>query len=44
MAVSQFSVIANHLSIPMDERDRLLLPKRAVTIPARFIATMDRSR
>jgi glutamate dehydrogenase (NAD(P)+) len=32
MAVNQFGVIANHLSIPMDERDRLLLPKRAVTI------------
>ena len=32
MAVSQFSVIADHLSIPMDERDRLLLPKRAITI------------
>jgi len=32
MAVEQFSVIANHLEIPMDERDRLLLPKRAVTI------------
>ena len=32
MAVNQFGVIANHLSIPMDERDRLLLPKRAVTV------------
>src|SRR5216683_6536479 len=32
MAVNQFGVIANHLSIPMDERDRLLLPKRAITI------------
>ncbi len=32
MAVNQFGVIANHLSIPMDERDRLLLPKRAVII------------
>ncbi|HEU0082400.1 MAG TPA: Glu/Leu/Phe/Val dehydrogenase [Bradyrhizobium sp.] len=32
MAAQQFSVIANHLSIPMDERDRLLLPKRAITI------------
>src|ERR1700738_4920813 len=32
MAVNQFEVIANHLSIPMDERDRLLLPKRAITI------------
>jgi glutamate dehydrogenase (NAD(P)+) len=32
MAVNQFGVIANHLSIPMDERDRLLMPKRAITI------------
>src|SRR5436309_15971684 len=32
MAVNQFGVIANHLAIPMDERDRLLLPKRAQTI------------
>ena len=32
MAVNQFEVIANHLSIPMDERDRLLLPKRAITV------------
>jgi len=32
MAVNQFSVIANHLSIPMDERDRLLMPKRAITV------------
>jgi glutamate dehydrogenase (NAD(P)+) len=32
MAVNQFGVIADHLSIPMDERNRLLLPKRAVTI------------
>ncbi len=32
MAVNQFGVIANHLSIPMDERDRLLMPKRAVTV------------
>src|SRR3978361_2194713 len=32
MAVNQFGVIANHLSIPMDERDRLLLPKRGITI------------
>lgn len=32
MAVSQFNVIANHLEIPMDERDRLLMPKRAVTV------------
>src|SRR4051812_505822 len=32
MAVNQFAVIADHLSIPHDERDRLLLPKRALTI------------
>src|SRR6201985_3786205 len=32
MAVNQFGVIANHLSIPMDERDRLLYPKRAITV------------
>ena len=32
MAVNQFGVIANHLSIPMDERDRMLMPKRAITI------------
>ena len=28
MAVNQFGVIANHLEIPMDERDRILMPKR----------------
>ena len=32
MAVNQFRVIANHLEIPMDERDRILLPKRAITV------------
>src|SRR5216117_4613721 len=32
MAVKQFGVIANHLEIPMDERDRILMPKRAVTV------------
>ena len=32
MAVDQFGVIANHLEIPMDERDRLLMPKRAITV------------
>ncbi len=32
MAVNQFGVIANHLEIPMDERDRILMPKRSVTI------------
>jgi len=32
MAVKQFGVIANYLEIPMDERNRLLLPKRAITV------------
>lgn len=32
MASQQFSVIADHLSIPINERDRLLMPKRAITI------------
>lgn len=32
MAVNQFNVIANYLEIPMDERDRLLMPKRAITV------------
>lgn len=32
MAATQFDVIADHLDIPVDERDRLLLPKRALTI------------
>jgi glutamate dehydrogenase (NAD(P)+) len=32
MAVRQFGVIADHLSIPMDERDRILMPKRAITV------------
>lgn len=32
MAANQFNVIANHLNIPMDERDRLLMPKRAITV------------
>lgn len=32
MAVNQFNVIANHLEIPIDERDRILLPKRAITV------------
>jgi glutamate dehydrogenase/leucine dehydrogenase len=36
MAVNQFGVIANHLSIPMDERDRLLLPKPAITVSCRI--------
>lgn len=32
MASRQFSVIADYLEIPLDQRDRLLLPKRSVTI------------
>jgi glutamate dehydrogenase (NAD(P)+) len=32
MARTQFHVIADHLDIPTDERDRLLLPKRAITV------------
>lgn len=32
MAAKQFGVIADYLEIPLDERDRLLLPKRSVTI------------
>ena len=32
MAVQQFAVIADHLSIPVEERDRLLMPKRAITV------------
>jgi glutamate dehydrogenase (NAD(P)+) len=32
MAADQFNVIANHLDIPTDERDRLLMPKRAITV------------
>lgn len=32
MAVNQFGVIADHLEIPQDERDRLLLPKRAIVV------------
>src|SRR5215218_9096602 len=32
MASRQFSVIADYLEIPHDQRDRLLLPKRSVTI------------
>ena len=44
MAVNQFNVIANHLEIPMDERDRILMPKRAITVSCRFTATTARSR
>ncbi len=32
MAAQQFSVIADYLEIPHDERDRLLLPKRGITV------------
>ena len=32
MARRQFQVIADHLEIPADERDRLLYPKRAITV------------
>jgi glutamate dehydrogenase (NAD(P)+) len=32
MAAKQFNVIADHLGIPGDERERLLLPKRAITV------------
>ncbi|MBV8474717.1 MAG: Glu/Leu/Phe/Val dehydrogenase [Hyphomicrobiales bacterium] len=32
MAREQFHIIADHLDIPLDERDRLLLPKRAIAV------------
>jgi glutamate dehydrogenase (NAD(P)+) len=32
MARQQFKVIADHLEIPLDERARLLYPKRAITV------------
>lgn len=32
MAARQFGVIADHLAIPMDERDRILMPKRAIAV------------
>ena len=32
MARQQFHIIADHLDIPLDERDRLLLPKRAIAV------------
>ena len=32
MAREQFRVIADHLEIPEDERERLLLPKRAISV------------
>ena len=34
MAREQFHVIADHPNIPIDERDRLLMPKRAIASPA----------
>ena len=32
MARTQFGIIADHLEIPADERDRLLYPKRAIAV------------
>ncbi len=32
MAATQLKVVADHLEIPLDERDRLLLPKRSITV------------
>jgi glutamate dehydrogenase (NAD(P)+) len=32
MATRQFHIIADHLNIPLDERERLLLPKRAIAV------------
>ncbi len=32
MARTQFGIIADHLDIPLDQRDRLLYPKRAITV------------
>lgn len=32
MAAKQFLTIADHIGIPADERDRLLLPKRAIVV------------
>jgi glutamate dehydrogenase (NAD(P)+) len=32
MARNQFNVIADHLGIPEDDRDRLLYPKRAIVV------------
>ena len=34
MAREQFHVIADHLAIPQDQRDRLLYPKRAIVVTA----------
>jgi hypothetical protein len=45
MAVNQFGAIANHLEIPLDERDRILMPKRAITVscPVAVFAKADDS-
>ena len=32
LAVNQFGLITDHLPIPMEERDRLLQPKRVTTV------------
>ena len=32
MAKRQFHIIADHLAIPVDERERLLMPKRAIAV------------
>ena len=32
MAKQQFHIIADHLDIPIDERERLLMPKRAIAV------------
>jgi len=39
MAAQQFGVIADHLSIPINERGRLLMPNAPSQSPAQFIAT-----
>ena len=35
MAVKQFGIIADYLAIALDERDRVLMPKRALRAIAR---------
>ena len=32
MARQQFTAVADHLAIPEDERDRILMPKRAIVV------------
>ena len=45
MARQQFQVIADHLEIPHDERDRLLYPKRGVVgVLSRSTSTTARLR